>query len=345
MIFMSSRSVRIPLGLVCLMSVAIWSCGDDDTQVNQNIPTTGEIKGTVIDAVSGQPVHQALITTLPSTQSVATGTDGTFALQSVAPGQYSLTVVRAGYSHKVLTIQVEAGGTAKADVLLEKNATTNALKLDGSDDYVIVPFSPALNLSQGSFTVEAYVYADTFHTTGLKWNWIVGHGTSNDDLDYLIGFEAAYPVFSIRSRGTVLKGSQKLETKRWYHIAGVVDVTESKVRMYVDGNVAAQGALSGTGVNSAGDIFIGARESLGTGNAAEFFGGLIYELRLWNQSRSSAELHQTMKAPLSGIEEGLVGYWRLDEGQGGVINDHSGGGNLGQVVGNPPWLSVLNPMY
>jgi len=36
-------------------------------------------------------------------------------------------------------------------------------------------------------------------------------------------------------------------------------------------------------------------------------------------------------------EEGLVGYWKFDEGQGNICKDSSGHGNHGKIFGNPTW--------
>ena len=38
-------------------------------------------------------------------------------------------------------------------------------------------------------------------------------------------------------------------------------------------------------------------------------------------------------------EEGLIGYWKFDEGTGDVANDSSGNKNDGKIVRSPEWVS------
>ena len=40
-----------------------------------------------------------------------------------------------------------------------------------------------------------------------------------------------------------------------------------------------------------------------------------------------------MNNELSGLEQGLVGYWNFNSGDGDVLNDQSGNGNNGQING------------
>ena len=41
--------------------------------------------------------------------------------------------------------------------------------------------------------------------------------------------------------------------------------------------------------------------------------------------------------PRTLVLNGLIGWWRLDEGQGTFINDSSGGGSHGQITGTISW--------
>ena len=48
------------------------------------------------------------------------------------------------------------------------------------------------------------------------------------------------------------------------------------------------------------------------------------ELRIWNIVRSESEIRFDMSRRLIGDEPGLVGYWRLDEGEGRDAEDSTG---------------------
>lgn len=343
---MNLHRLHFPHFLVLFVFPLIFlGCGDDDNSGIDPGAATGQIQGSVRDAVTGEPIGQVTITTTPASQSVTTAADGTFLISAVIPTQYVVKAEKAGYASKSVTIQVISGTATQADLLLENRnigvAGDSIYALELTNDYGVVADDPAFDLSSGSFTVEATVYANNLSASG--WHWLVNHGTSNSDLDYLLGFENARPLFSIRSRATVLKSDDKLIAGRWYHIAGVVDSENSLVSLYVDGVLVKQGALKGSGVATQGNLFIGARESLGSGIGTEFFNGFIREVRLWNHARSAMELQQTIGTLLGGAESGLVGYWPLSDGEGITFKDYSAYGRNGTLLGTPRWLRILNP--
>jgi hypothetical protein len=41
--------------------------------------------------------------------------------------------------------------------------------------------------------------------------------------------------------------------------------------------------------------------------------------------------------------EGLVAYWKFNEGSGSTIIDHANGTNLSAVGGTPTWIPVTLP--
>ena len=72
--------------------------------------------------------------------------------------------------------------------------------------------------------------------------------------------------------------------------------------------------------------------------------GGIAELRLWNLALGEDEVKDNMRKVLLGTERGLVGYWRLNEGPGGMVFDHSSYGNLGPIKGDPSWTANNHPI-
>lgn len=323
-------------------------CGDDNPIDTPTI-TTGKVEGRITDLTTGQPVEGVTITTSPSTQSVVTGPDGTFMLPAIIAGQYSITAGKTGYRAKSIEVQVVAGSTIRADMILTAlvalPTTTNALQFNGTNNMVVVPDAPALDLSGQSFTIECYIYSNEFRLSGGDiWNCVIGHGTSNDDLDYLLGFKQGRPMFYVRNNAAGMESSIALVKNRWYHIAAVQDAEQNSLMIYVDGIVVATATLKGPLLATAGSLFIGARESYGTGKGAHFFEGLIHEVRIWNVARTIDQINETMKTSLIGDEVGLVGYWPLNEGLGTAVVDKSTSNNNGLIMGSPMWLSIPNPL-
>lgn len=333
--------------LIGVFFVTIYSGCSEDNPTSS--PTTGSIQGTVTDAVTGQPIGNTSILTNPPTQSVTTANDGTYTISGVVPGLYTVIPKASGYTVKTTDVQVVAGGIAQADLKLLNDGKDYVLNFDGTDDLVVIEDSPDLDLSTGSFTIEFYIRANKFNTAASsgnndRWNCAVGHGTSNDDLDYLVGFENGNPMFYVRSYTSGFTSTTKLQKERWYHVAFVQDASNNKLKIYVDGALDSESPLQGTGVNTTGDIFVGAREYFNSGNGSHFFNGVIYELRMWNIARSQVDIKATLNTTLQGNEANLVGYWPLNDGTGTTVKDRSSGQRPGTIQGGIGWDRNESPL-
>jgi len=62
------------------------------------------------------------------------------------------------------------------------------------------------------------------------------------------------------------------------------------------------------------------------------FNGQMAELRYWHRGRTKAEAVVDAGKGLTGKEEGLVAYWKMDDAGDGVVRDHVGGHD-GEIVG------------
>jgi hypothetical protein len=72
--------------------------------------------------------------------------------------------------------------------------------------------------------------------------------------------------------------------------------------------------------------------------------GIIDEVQVWNVARSAAQITGSMKKRLVGNEEGLVGYWRFDDGTGSKAVDSSSTKNDGTLVNGPTWVASGAPL-
>jgi CubicO group peptidase (beta-lactamase class C family) len=80
------------------------------------------------------------------------------------------------------------------------------------------------------------------------------------------------------------------------------------------------------------------------------FDGNIEEIRVWNRALTQQEIHDNMNLELSGTEQGLVAYYRFNEGSGQTAFDSSGYNNnamLGSTIttdtNDPAWVSFEPP--
>jgi len=74
------------------------------------------------------------------------------------------------------------------------------------------------------------------------------------------------------------------------------------------------------------------------------FPGIYDEVRLWNYARSQEDIQAGMNAELTGDEEGLAGYWPLNEGTGTEVLDMSPNGNHGYFNGGVRWIRSDAPI-
>jgi len=74
--------------------------------------------------------------------------------------------------------------------------------------------------------------------------------------------------------------------------------------------------------------------------------GKLDDLRLWNRVRTDEEIRDNMYRHLDRGEDGLIAYWRFDEGTGDVSKDETGNGHKGTLAGTskPAWERSLAPI-
>ncbi|MHC4745260.1 MAG: LamG domain-containing protein, partial [Planctomycetota bacterium] len=111
----------------------------------------------------------------------------------------------------------------------------------------------------------------------------------------------------------------------WHHVVGVFDRAQRRGRLYVDGRKEADEELGADPPADGGITKIGCRN-----DTADFpFTGSIDDVRIYSRVLSSAEVLELYGAR---PDEGLVGHWKFDEGEGDVAQD-SAGNNDGTVYG------------
>ena len=124
-----------------------------------------------------------------------------------------------------------------------------------------------------------------------------------------------------------------ITTPGWHHVS--VALAPTLVTVCVDGlPVATSPSLTGFAPVASAVTLLGA--------PAAGFTGTVDEVRLWNRARAVAEIRADLQLRLSGLEEGLVGYWRLDEGAGQTVYDQAGAAT-GSLDG-PVWVTSDAPV-
>src|SRR5436309_2571330 len=78
----------------------------------------GTITGRVTTQGTSQPIADARVLVIGSTQSASTAEDGKFTIKNVATGNVQLQVLRVGYASQKKTVNVSNGGTTVTDFAL-----------------------------------------------------------------------------------------------------------------------------------------------------------------------------------------------------------------------------------
>jgi len=165
-----SKLMTLSISII-ILSIFNFSC-EPPTEAE----TTGNIQGVIYDASSSQPLGGATITTDPTTSSKITDTNGSFLIEGIEPGDYSLQVTKIGYQTNTTTVKVIAGETASADLQLspvEPELSVSTTDLDFSASSTSIPFTIS---NSGEGTLD---WAVSENATWITVNPTSGSITSN----------------------------------------------------------------------------------------------------------------------------------------------------------------------
>jgi hypothetical protein len=230
--------------------------------------------------------------------------------------------------------------------LVPTSVKATALFFDGIDDYVVVPDSASLDITQ-SLTMELWLKFSNY--PNCCFNVPIGkafsHPTTNNS--YVLGFSnhegstsedtllASFGTTGTSGDTSLTVSATPIRNDQWHHVASVYDFGASEIRLYVDGFLVSLGVATGLIRETDFDLVIGSQ----LGFDRRTFEGFIDEVRLWNVARTQTEIQENMMNELTGSENGLAAYWQFNEGQGSIANDSSQNNNQGTLFGNPTWVA------
>jgi len=168
-----------------------------------------------------------------------------------------------------------------------------------SSSYINTSHSNAVDI-KGAFTIEAWI------KTTASDGWVVSK--------YGIGNNGGYGFATINAgsqiRFTTHNGgwddfdsldAPKINDGQWHHVACVYNKTDKII--YVDSQLSRNKTYSGTITSNPDGVYIGINS-----NGGGPFTGTIDEVRIWNYSKSTAEIKASYKAELSGHANDPIYY-------------------------------------
>ena len=107
------RALRCSHVALVFLILFTTGCEKDDSSTNSQL--TGKIVGVITDARSNQAISGAAVTTNPSTETVATDSNGSYNISKIAAGRYTVTATKGGYLPGSMDV------TARSDTLVWAN--------------------------------------------------------------------------------------------------------------------------------------------------------------------------------------------------------------------------------
>ena len=153
---------------------------------------TGTISGTVIDGFTDEPIPGAAVRLENTTRGAATDIDGTYTIDNVEPGTYTLVATFIGFRRYETIVEVGAGETVVENIVIEPDRT-------GLDEVVVTGQGGGIERRRLSTTVESINAQDIEEVPALQLEDILQANLPNAQIRFSSGQPGTASM--IRSRG------------------------------------------------------------------------------------------------------------------------------------------------
>lgn len=218
--------------------------------------------------------------------------------------------------------------------------TQTVLTFDGVNDYIDFGRNDIGGVfAQGSsaFTVSGWINPHELT------NKATSYGTRNvffarsserysDNFEFGISETGSLDVYidETVSKGIKTFGNGELTIGEWHFFAIVFNSGE--ITVYLDNRVYTD-SLRGSSLNKAtSSVTLGA-----TVHKQVYFKGQLANISVWNYPCTQVQIQIQHYGLIVGDEEGLLAYWKLDDGQGTTVKNQIGKSYQGNFRGNPTW--------
>ncbi|MFA6177127.1 MAG: LamG domain-containing protein, partial [Phycisphaerae bacterium] len=274
--------------------VSIYIDGDPDIQATLSGPVNTSAASAIPMYVAGSGIAGRVFPGLVG--------DVRFYAGAVSPERLAEAMAMLGtdvvgsVAHQFALIDAVQRPLTLTSAVYDNGFQDQAVRVTGSTGYAAVPFTARL-VEPASFTFEALVKMDAYGTgSGMIAS---RRGATSQDWQLYCNANGQVIFNGFSASGTpvgTLTTPQKLNLGEWYHVCAAVD--EAQIgKIYIDGNMAATGTLTGP-VNSSASSAIQLQVG-GSGVAGRIFPGLVGDARLYGGVVSNERLleAQTLTHP------------------------------------------------
>ena len=202
------------------------------------------------------------------------------------------------------------GGTAVEDVKVTAESASGASGFSG-DFNGTTSYANAQNpadLQTDSMTITSFIRPENL--TGKKV--IASKLTGTTGWEFFLN--GSILTFTTGTK-TITGTSSFIVANNWASVGA--SVSGDSVRLYANGVLLTVDVSNQLSTNTTSDFLIG---KSATGN---FFRGQIDEMRFYNRALTDDEIRKSFDVYINPSQNGLVGYWRFDEGFGNNAYDYS----------------------
>lgn len=243
----------------------------------------------------------------------------------------------------------ECKSCAEGEVLKEDGSGCedeggHALSFDGVDDYIKIPDNSTLeaqNISAGAFVKilgPGSHVSQGIDPTDAVYILSKGRKGTAPNMSYGIYYRPTMKRFGcwFAISGT-LSGITSLSThpypSPWTNVFCTYD--GSAISLYINGVLDKTANYTGPinyQMSYNDDLHIG---DWGYDRFIRRFHGLIKDVRVYDKALTADEISQIYSG--TNLTSGLIGHWKLDEGEGTIATDSSGNNNNGTLFNGPVW--------
>ena len=218
---------------------------------------------------------------------------------------------------------------------LQSTAQNFSLNFNGTNQYISIPDQNSIDLS-GNFTIEGWIYPTGAGSSATEGGIIINKENSYEIARFADGtLQYALSANGTGSDWAWVNTGMVAPLNTWTHLALVKSGTT--VTFYL--NASTPGTYPSnpaTLTANTQQLWLAARIA-----GSQFFNGAIEELRIWNTSRTQAEIKaNAFNRNLSNSATGLVAYYRMNEGSGTTtVNSAASTGIDGTLINGPAWTA------
>ncbi|MDD2351677.1 MAG: FG-GAP-like repeat-containing protein, partial [Synergistaceae bacterium] len=258
--------------------------------------------------------------------------------------------MRSFSSYKIILFItfISSMSIANGQQTLSPPAQTYVLRFSGNQ-IAIAPNVEKLDLG-ASFTMEAWIYMEDSAGGLILGRTISSGGYPNRHYSIETVGNGRQILFA-QSTGksgmqNTVQSTESVELNTWSHIAATVG--SGQMKLYINGKEVDSQSSPGIPQIDTTHFAIGGGNWPGC-QVQSGFSGAMREVRVWNRTLSGDEIKANAVKVITGSEQGLVAYWKLNEGIGQIANDYSNNqyhlqlGTTSKTDSNDPdWIKINN---